>query len=126
MCKALGQEEIKPHKVRYHLGNRDAEFEQEMAEVLGVYLDVQVLKKASAKGKRRVKPMTIVSCNEAIATTAPDLPPNPGVHGFSEFLRLIDAAYRPNTEPPRFCRRPFGLSYGRQSRRASGHSVVAP
>ena len=27
-CKILGQEEIKPHKVRYYLERRDAEFEQ--------------------------------------------------------------------------------------------------
>src|SRR6266481_9281045 len=85
VCKILGQEAIKPHKVRYYLENRDAEFEQKMAEVLCVYREVQVLKKASAKGKRRGKPVTIVSCDEkpgiqAIATTAPDLPPKPGVH----------------------------------------------
>jgi hypothetical protein len=34
VCKILGQEEIKPHKVRYYLERRDAEFEQKMAEVL--------------------------------------------------------------------------------------------
>src|SRR5260221_11344444 len=34
VCKLLGQEEIKPHKVRYYLEPRDAEFEQKMAEVL--------------------------------------------------------------------------------------------
>src|SRR6185436_17824654 len=85
LCKILGQEDIKPHKVRYYLERRDAEFEQKMAQVLCVYREVQVLKKASAKGKRRGKPVTIVSCDEkpgiqAIATTAPDLPPKPGVH----------------------------------------------
>jgi transposase len=85
VCKILGQEEIKPHKVSYYLENRDAEFERKMAEVLCVYREVQVLKKASAKGKRRAKPVTIVSCDEkpgiqAIATTAPDLLPKPGVH----------------------------------------------
>src|SRR5947208_11132209 len=85
VCKILGQEAIKPHKVRYYLENRDAEFEQKMAEVLCVYREVQVLKKASARGKRRAKPVTIVSCDEkpgiqAIATTAPDLPPEPGAH----------------------------------------------
>src|SRR5213596_3156021 len=52
VCKILGQEEIKPHKVRYYLERRDADFEQKMAEVLCVYREVQVLKKASAKGKR--------------------------------------------------------------------------
>src|SRR5260221_4101744 len=85
VCKLLGQEEIKPHKVRYYLENRDAEFEQKMAEVLCVYREVQVLKKAAAKSKKSPKPIAIVSCDEkpgiqAIATTAPDLPPEPGIH----------------------------------------------
>ena len=34
VCKILGQEDIKPHKVRYYLERRDAEFEQKMAQVL--------------------------------------------------------------------------------------------
>src|ERR1700747_3553265 len=34
VCKILGQEEIKPHKVRYYLERRDAEFEQKMAEAV--------------------------------------------------------------------------------------------
>src|SRR6516165_7429574 len=89
VCKILGQEEIKPHKVRYYLERRDAEFEQKMAEVLCVYREVQVLKKAAAKSKNKskksTKPVAIVSYDEkpgiqAIATTAPDLPPVPGVH----------------------------------------------
>lgn len=45
VCKILGKEEIKPHKVRYYLEQRDAEFEQKMAEVLCVYREVEVLKK---------------------------------------------------------------------------------
>ena len=85
VCKILGQHEVKPHKVRYYLERRDAEFEQKMAEVLCVYREVQVLKKAAAKSKKSKKPVTIVSYDEkpgiqAIATTAPDLPPVPGVH----------------------------------------------
>src|ERR1700676_4360257 len=47
--KIFGQEEIKPHKVRYYLERRDAEFEQKMAEVLCVYREVQVLKRAKSK-----------------------------------------------------------------------------
>jgi hypothetical protein len=43
VCKILGQEAIKPHKVRYYLERRDAEFEQKMAEVLCVYREVQVI-----------------------------------------------------------------------------------
>nr|WP_258598926.1 helix-turn-helix domain-containing protein [Mesorhizobium sp. AR07] len=85
VCKILGKEEIKPHKVRYYLEQRDAEFEQKMAEVLCVYREVEVLKKASAKSNRRRKLVAIISCDEkpgiqAIATTAPDLPPVPGAY----------------------------------------------
>src|SRR5271155_3906686 len=85
VCKILGQEELKPHKVRYYLERRDAEFEQKMAEVLCVYRKVQVLKKAAAKSNKPDKSVAIVSYDEkpgiqVIATTAPDLPPVPGVH----------------------------------------------
>src|SRR5437879_2393751 len=55
VCKILGQEEIKPHKVRYYLERRDAEFEQKMAEVLCVYREVQILKKAAAKSRKAIK-----------------------------------------------------------------------
>jgi transposase len=90
VCKILGHEEIKPHKVRYYLERRDAEFERKMAEVLCVYREVQVLKKAAAKSKKPGKPVAIVSYDEkpgiqAIATTAPDLPPAPGT--YSTFAR---------------------------------------
>src|ERR1700760_346274 len=89
VCKILGQEEIKPHKVRYYLERRDADFEQKMAEVLCVYREVQVLKKAAAKAKNKSKTsrktVAIVSYDEkpgiqAIATTSPDLPPVPGTY----------------------------------------------
>lgn len=85
VCKILGKEEIKPHKVRYYLEKRDADFEPKMAEVLCIYREVEILKKASAQSKRRGKPVAIVSYDEkpgiqAIATTAPDLPPEPGLY----------------------------------------------
>ena len=84
VCKILGQEEVKPHKMRYYLERRDPEFEQKMAQVLCVYREVQVLKKA-VKSNNPGKSVAIVSYDEkpgiqAIATTAPDLPPKPGVH----------------------------------------------
>src|SRR3977135_1407429 len=59
VCKILGQEEIKPHKVRYYLERRDAEFEQKMAEVLCVYREVQVLKRAAAKSRKAIKRVAI-------------------------------------------------------------------
>jgi len=84
VCKILGQQEVKPHKVRYYLEERDPEFDQKMAEVLCVYREVQVLKK-TANSKELGKRVAILSYDEkpgiqAIETTAPDLPPKPGVH----------------------------------------------
>ncbi len=86
VCKILDQEEVKPHKVRYYLELRDPEFAEKMAEVLCVYRQVKILKKAAAVPK--MKPsnaVAIISYDEkpgiqAIATTAPDLPPEPGMH----------------------------------------------
>ena len=86
VCKILNKQEVKPHKVRYYLERRDAEFENKMAEVLCVYREVAILKKkAAAASKKPTKAVAIVSYDEkpgiqAIATTAPDLPPKPGVH----------------------------------------------
>jgi transposase len=85
VCKILDRHEVKPHKVRYYLERRDAEFEQKMAQVLCVYREVQILKKAAAASGKRSKAVAIVSYDEkpgiqAIATTAPDLPPDPGVY----------------------------------------------
>ena len=93
VCKILGKEDIKPHKVRYYLEKRDAEFEPKMAEVLCVYREVEVLKKASAKSQRRPNPVAIVSYDEkpgiqAIATTAPDLPPEPGVYSTLSLIHI--------------------------------------
>jgi transposase len=89
VCKILDQEEVKPHKVRYYLERRDPEFKAKMAQVLCVYREVKILKKAAAaatkKNKKPSEAMTVISYDEkpgiqAIATTAPDLPPEPGVH----------------------------------------------
>ena len=71
VCKILGKEEIKPHKVRYYLENRDAEFEQKMAEVLCVYREVAVLKKAS-KSKTRRKPVAETATAAASSSSCSD------------------------------------------------------
>jgi transposase len=89
VCKILDAQEVKPHKVRYYLERRDPQFKAKMAQVLCVYREVNVLKKkAAAAAKKNQKPseaVTVISYDEkpgiqAIATTAPDLPPEPGVH----------------------------------------------
>ena len=76
---------MKPHKVRYYLEQRDPDFAGKMAEVLCVYRQVKILKEAAAAKKKPSEAVAIVSYDEkpgiqAIATTAPDLPPKPGVH----------------------------------------------
>jgi hypothetical protein len=43
-------------------GSRDAEFEPKMAEVLCVYREVQVLKKAAAKAEKSKKPVLLQAC----------------------------------------------------------------
>jgi transposase len=85
VCKILNSHEVKPHKVRYYLERRDAEFEAKMAEVLCVYREVAILKNAAGASKKPSKAVAVVSYDEkpgiqAVATTAPDLPPQPGVH----------------------------------------------
>ncbi len=92
VCKILDAQEVKPHKVRYYLERRDPEFAAKMAEVLCVYRQVKLLKR-----KPQRDAVAVISYDEkpgvqAIGTTAPDLPPGPGVHrGFSrdhEYRRL--------------------------------------
>ena len=87
VCKILAAEEVKPHKVRYYLEKRDAEFEAKMAEVLCVYREVKLLKEAAAAEAETSSnsPVAIISYDEkpgiqAIENTAPDLPPVPGKH----------------------------------------------
>src|SRR5215831_17999342 len=86
VCKILNEQEIKPHKVRYYLERRDPEFKQKMAEVLCVYREVKLIKETAAAAKQEPSDaVAIVSYDEkpgiqAIATTAPDLPPEPGRH----------------------------------------------
>jgi hypothetical protein len=86
LCNILNAQEIKPHKVRYYLERRDPQFKQKMAEVLCVYRQVKLIKEAAAAAKQKPSDaVAIVSYGEkpgiqALATTAPDLPPEPGKH----------------------------------------------
>lgn len=89
VCKILDAQEVKPHKVRYYLERRDPAFAEKMAEVLCVYREVDILKKAAVaatkKSQQPSEAVAIISYDEkpgiqAIATTSPDLPPAPGVH----------------------------------------------
>src|SRR5262245_24767276 len=84
VCKILAAHEIKPHKVRYYVEQRDPEFEPKMAEVLCVYREVEMRRAAAADRDGRSE-IAILSYDEkpgiqAIGNTTPDLPPVPGTH----------------------------------------------
>jgi transposase len=79
--EVLNSQPIKPHKVRYYLERRDPAFEARKAEVLEVYAAAEMLR-AVPEAER---PVAVLSYDEkpgiqAIATTAPDLPPRPAKH----------------------------------------------
>src|SRR5215472_15496641 len=86
LCNILNEQEIKPHKVHYYLERRDPQFKQKMAEVLCVYREVKLIKETAAVAKQEPSDaVAILSSDEkpgiqAIANTAPDLPPEPGRH----------------------------------------------
>ena len=88
--RILVAEELQPHKVRYYLERRDPEFNEKMKTVVTVYQEVSLylaaIEKDAQDGTKTVPPMVItVAVDEkpgvqAIANTAPDLPPVPGKH----------------------------------------------
>ena len=84
VCKILERHAVKPHRMRYYLERRDPDFDAKMAEVLCVYREVEVLKQAVTDAPDRGA-VAIVSYDEkpgmqAIATTSPDLAPEPGAY----------------------------------------------
>ncbi len=82
--RILKAQPLQPHKVKYYLERRDPHFEEKMREVLLVYQDVHMQNTAVQPPNTPFATVT-VSVDEkpgvqAIATTAPDLPPKPGQH----------------------------------------------
>jgi transposase len=81
--RILTEQHLQPHKVKYYLERRDPEFEIKMKEVLMVYQEVQLQNEANpAAGAPSVITVSIDEKPgvQAIANTAPDLPPVPGKH----------------------------------------------
>ncbi|MFC1849464.1 IS630 family transposase [candidate division CSSED10-310 bacterium] len=78
----LNELEIRPHKMKYYLEQRDPEFEEKMAQLLCVYKEVQLMNERDDPGTSDRK--WVVLCYDekpgiqAIENTAPDLPPRPG------------------------------------------------
>jgi len=78
--RILAEQPLHPEKVKYYLERRDPDFEAKMREILLVYREV-ALQNQSPSGLAPV--IITVSVDEkpglqAIANTAPDLPPVPG------------------------------------------------
>ena len=83
--RILDEHELQPHKVKYYLERRDPEFEIKMKEVLLVYQEVMLQNQAAAASSTVAPTVITVSIDEkpgvqAIANTAPDLPPVPEKH----------------------------------------------
>jgi transposase len=82
--RILAAQSLHPEKVTYYLERRDPDFEAIMRKVLIVYQDVALQNEKRAAGLTSSNVIT-VSVDEkpgvqAIANTAPDLPPVPGKH----------------------------------------------
>jgi transposase len=79
--RILNAHELKPHRVRYYLERRDAEFDAKMREVLMVYRDIALGLQGPVESS--AAPVYTISVDEkpgvqALGNTAPDLPPVPG------------------------------------------------
>ena len=82
--RILAAQPLQPHKVVYYLERRDPAFESKMRDVLLVYQEVALQNQQTLPGDSPPSVIT-VSVDEkpgvqAIANTAPDLPPVPGQH----------------------------------------------
>jgi len=83
--RILKGQTLQPHKVKYYMERRDPEFDAKMREVLLVYQEVDLQNKTAPDTPDAAPAIITVSVDEkpglqAIATTAPDLPPQPGRH----------------------------------------------
>jgi len=78
--KILRQGELRPHKIRYYVEKRDAEFEAKMAQVLHIYKEVEMVNEYRRGQQQRPLAVVTVSYDEkpgiqALAVTTPDRPP---------------------------------------------------
>lgn len=76
ISKILSRHKLKPHKIRYYLQLRDPNFDERMTEVIQTYKQAQ----EARKSPHMHKGIVFLSYDEkpgiqAIANTAPDLPP---------------------------------------------------
>ncbi len=82
--RILAAQALQPHKVAYYMERRDPAFESKMRDVLMVYQEVALQNQQTIADD---SPPTVITVSvdekpgvQAIANTAPDLPPVPGRH----------------------------------------------
>ena len=78
--KILRQGELRPHKIRYYVEKRDADFEAKMAQVLHIYKEVEIVNEYLRGQEKRSLGVVTISYDEkpgiqALAVTTPDRPP---------------------------------------------------
>lgn len=78
ISKILSRHKLKPHKIQYYLQLRDPHFDDRMKEVIKTYKQAM----EARKNPKAYKSIVFLSYDEkpgiqAIANTAPDLPPHP-------------------------------------------------
>jgi len=95
--KILRQGELRPHKIRYYVEKRDAEFEAKMAQVLHIYKEVEMVNEYLRGQTGRPLAVVTISYDEkpgiqALAVATPDRPPVVGRHPShlrdGEYVRL--------------------------------------
>ena len=88
--KILTEAKLRPHKVRYYVERRDPDFESQMAAVLHVYKEVEIINNGLLRGELRdgdVRQLGMVTVSydekpgiQALGLTTTDRPPAPGKH----------------------------------------------
>ena len=67
VCKILGAQAIKPHKVRYYLERRDPEFEVKIAQILCVYKEVEILRQPAPRRRKPSGRRAMISSTRSLA-----------------------------------------------------------
>ena len=100
VCKILNEQEVKPHKVRYYLERRDPEFKAKMAEVLCIYREVKIIKRARPHRRRsramrwRSSPMTRNPASRRSPRQPRTCRPSPAGSGPSRAITSTSASAR--------------------------------
>jgi len=103
--RILAAPPLHPEKVKYYLQRRDPDFMAKMREILLVYREVDL---QNGNGRALIPKIVTLSVDEkpgvqAIANTAPDLPPVPGKHATVARDRVTSLSSRSASPRCRSC-----------------------